>query len=291
MQAPGELRIGELSRRVGVSPELLRAWERRYGLLQPSRSPGGFRLYSAHDESRVRAMQALVALGLSAAEAASAALREAVPAPVPESVAGPAEAIGQLCEALELYDEAGAHAILDRLLAVFGTGTVLTEVVLPVLALLGERWQAGQIEIAQEHFASNLLRGRLLGLARRWGGGGGRIAVLACPPGEWHDLALLIFGVGLREAGWRIAFLGADTPIPTVRAAGRSLRADTAVLTAVLPARLEAVETELAALGRETRLAVGGPGVDSPLAGRLQATLLTGDPVAAATAFAASFVA
>jgi DNA-binding transcriptional MerR regulator len=64
------LRIGELSRRAGVSPELLRAWERRYGLLRPARSAGGYRLYSADDEARIRRMQAHLSEGLSAAEAA-----------------------------------------------------------------------------------------------------------------------------------------------------------------------------------------------------------------------------
>jgi DNA-binding transcriptional MerR regulator len=70
----GELfRIGELSRRSGVSPELLRAWERRYGLLQPLRSPGGLRLYSSEDLDRVRVMREHLAGGLAAAEAANAA--------------------------------------------------------------------------------------------------------------------------------------------------------------------------------------------------------------------------
>src|SRR5690242_15840520 len=79
MEAPGDqplLRIGELSRRLGVSDHVLRAWETRYGLLQPVRTEGGFRLYSAADEARVRQMQAHLANGLSAAEAARAALAE-----------------------------------------------------------------------------------------------------------------------------------------------------------------------------------------------------------------------
>jgi MerR family transcriptional regulator, light-induced transcriptional regulator len=70
------LRIGELSRRLGVSDHVLRAWESRYGLLQPVRSAGGFRLYSEADESRIRRMQAHLALGLSAAEASRAVLGE-----------------------------------------------------------------------------------------------------------------------------------------------------------------------------------------------------------------------
>src|SRR5450755_1962073 len=70
------LRIGELSRRLGVTDHVLRAWESRYGLLQPVRSAGGFRLYSAADEWRIRQMQAHLAEGLSAAEAARTVLRE-----------------------------------------------------------------------------------------------------------------------------------------------------------------------------------------------------------------------
>jgi len=68
------VRIGELSNRVGESPSLLRAWERRYGLLRPQRSAGGFRLYGADDERRVRAMQELLATGVSARQAAEAVL-------------------------------------------------------------------------------------------------------------------------------------------------------------------------------------------------------------------------
>ena len=72
------------------------------------------------------------------------------------------------------------------------------------------------MSVAEEHFATNVVRGRLLGLARNWSSGGGPVAVLACPPGELHDLGLICFGLLLRERGWRIAYLGPDTPIETV---------------------------------------------------------------------------
>src|SRR6188768_2775827 len=81
--ADATLRIGELARRSGVSVDLLRAWERRYALLQPARTPGGYRLYSAEDEARVRSMQAHLAQGLSAAEAARLA-RDRRPAAAPD---------------------------------------------------------------------------------------------------------------------------------------------------------------------------------------------------------------
>jgi DNA-binding transcriptional MerR regulator len=282
-----QLRIGELSRRVGVSPELLRAWERRYGLLQPTRSQGGFRLYSSADEERIRAMQQRLEGGLSAAQAAQAVLLESaggdVPAPdLSESRAG-------LQQALEHYDETEANSLFDRLLATFGTDTVLVEIVLPVLRSLGEGWAEGRITIAQEHFASSVLRGRLLGIARGWGRGTGPAAVLACPPGEQHDLPLLLFGIALREAGWRITFLGADTPIATIESATASVPANAAVLTAVVPEPLHAVESELTALTSRTRVAIGGAGAERALAERVGAVLLQGDPVAGAARFARGF--
>src|SRR4051794_41475820 len=80
MQQDAYLRIGELSRRTGVPPELLRAWERRYALLDPHRTPGGFRLYSAKDVRRVEAMREHLARGVSAAQAAALAVRGAAPA-------------------------------------------------------------------------------------------------------------------------------------------------------------------------------------------------------------------
>ena len=287
MNDPGNVRIGELSRRAGVSPELLRAWERRYGLLQPTRSPGGFRLYSDADELRIRAMQQNLERGLSAAEAAQAVLlgQEAVGNMAP----GLSESRAGLQDALERYDEAKAQSLFDRLLASFGTDTVLVEVVVPVLSSLGEGWAGGRITIAQEHFASNVLRGRLLGLARGWGSGSGPVAVLACPPGERHDLALVLFGIALREAGWRITFLGADTPIATIESAVASVPASAVVLTAVASERLHAVETELTALTSNARVAIGGPGATPALVERVGAVLLDGDPVAAATSFARGF--
>ena len=211
---PADLRIGELARRTGVSPELLRAWERRYGLLRPERSSGGYRLYSAEDEQRVRAMTGALGRGSRPSEAAKLALGESADLPPTET----------LVEALVAFDDVGAHAALDRLLSWLTLESVLRDSVIPSLHELGERWERGEITIAQEHFASNLLRGRLLGLARGWDRGAGPRALLACPPGEQHDLSLIAFGLSLREHGWRITYLGADTPIATIAETATTLR-------------------------------------------------------------------
>jgi DNA-binding transcriptional MerR regulator len=285
MNPPGHLRIGELSRRVGVSPELLRAWERRYELLQPTRSSGGFRLYSEADELRVRRMQGHLQQGMSAAEAAQAALAGSTR---PELASTPSlsESAKELQEALERYDEQAANAVLDRTLSTFGTETVLAEIVNTVLRTLGERWAAGELTVAHEHFASNLLRGRLLGIARGWGRGGGPLALLACPPGEWHDLPLILFGIELRAAGWRIVLLGADTPISTIERVVEDVSPAVVVLAATMSGSLQAIEDQVAALAARVPVAIGGRGTSAALAERVGALLLAADQEEAATTLA-----
>ena len=228
----GGLRIGELARRTGVTPDLLRAWEQRYGLLSPARSPGGFRLYSRDDEARIRRMTELIGQGLSAAEAARQA--RTAPEPLPRSPVS--DIAGQLCAALDSFDDQAAHAALDRLFATVSVEAALAEVLIPYLHDLGKRWAAGSASVAQEHFAASLIRGRLLGLARDWGTGPGPTVLLACLPGEDHDLGLVAFGVLLARRGWRVTFLGADTPLDALADTIRTLDPALVVLHTLNPA-------------------------------------------------------
>ena len=286
--SPAMLRIGELSRRLGISDHVLRAWERRYGLLRPVRSTGGFRLYSEADLDRIRRMQAHLAQGLSAAEAARAAIDEDRPARTTGDTGelahhdGLAEAAEALTLALDEFDEPTAHAVLDRLLNTLTVETVLRDVVLPYLHDLGERWQQATVSVAQEHFATNVIRGRLASLGRGWGHGHGPRAVLACVPGELHDLALLAFGIVLNRNGWRIEYFGANTPIDDlIRMAGVN-RPDLVVLAATRPERLDGLAEDLTRLARIAPLALAGAGATRAVSDAVGADLLTEDPVTAA---------
>jgi DNA-binding transcriptional MerR regulator len=284
----GLVRIGELSRRVGVAPELLRAWESRYSLLEPSRSPGGFRLYSPDDEQRVRAMRANLDRGYSAAEAARLVLAAGPEPAVARANAGDAEADArELRAALDDYDDARANQALDRMLAALSLDTVL-RAVLTYLHELGERWERGEASVAQEHFASNVLRGRLLGLARGWGQGTGQRALLACAPGEQHDLAVIIFGLALRARGFRITYLGADTPIDTLTQAVAQLAPAVVVIGITSTDSLDPEATAaMRRLSTRTRLALGGLGATHELAEAVGAEPLSDDPIAEADRLAA----
>ncbi len=272
----GLLRIGELSRRTGVPPEVLRAWESRYGVLRPERSSGGFRLYSEDDVRRIETMQRLIGGGVSAGEAARASLAEQAASSSP-----PAMRIAELAAAIDALDEGAAHAVLDAAIADLSTDALLSTLVLPLLGDLGRRWESGDVSIAHEHFASTLLRGRLLGLARGWGRGGTPHALLACAPDEEHDLPLIALGLALRARGGRVSYLGARTPYESLDDAVAQLRPDICVVSATLPLGGRG-EKLLRSIAGRTRLAFGGPGVDPRLAARVGGETLVGDPVEAA---------
>jgi DNA-binding transcriptional MerR regulator len=284
------LRIGELARRSGVAAATLRAWERRYEVVKPIRGPSGYRLYSATDQERVRAMARLVDAGVAPAEAA-ARVRDGGAAPVvaahrPATGIGP-EAQEGLLDALLAFDEAAVDALLDEALASFSTEAVLGELVLPVLRTLGERWASGDASVAQEHFASGIIRGRLLGLARGWGAGGGPLALLACPSGELHDLGLIAFGLSLSRRGWRVNLLGGDTPAEALlECVARTQPAATIVFARDAEAA-EGIVPELVEIADRSQLLLAGHGGEAVAERVSAASVLREGPVEAAARVAA----
>lgn len=281
-------RIGALARRVGLSEHVLRAWERRYRVVTPTRTSSGYRLYSGADEQRLRQMSRLVRQGVPPAEAARTVL--AGPSADAHRALDPATSRlisasrRRLHTALLSMAEPRAQTVLDEVLAVVPLEIAVRRVLLPVLRDLGEGWQAGRVSVAQEHFATAIIRGRIAALARGWGQRTGRRALLACPPGERHDLGLQLFGLLLARRGWSISFLGADTPIAAISTAVAAQRPDAVVLSATDAARFDAVAAELRALAARVRVALAGPGATERTAARLGTQCLTGDLVAAADA-------
>jgi MerR family transcriptional regulator, light-induced transcriptional regulator len=286
----GLLRIGELSRRTGLSTDVIRAWERRYDLLRPERTPGNFRLYTSSDVSRLRLMQHYLGRGLPAAQAAG--LVHQVQTAAIDSNPGIPEgdvrkALAVLRDSLERFDDAPADRMLERLLGVFAPGAVLRDVVLPYLRALGERWACGEASIAQEHFASNFLEGWMLSMARGWSQAGRFRAVLSCVGGERHTLGLIAFGLALRDLGWRVTYLGADAPVSALDRAAAAVSAHTIVVSAALPGTFATVADDLRDLARKHPVAVGGAGVAPNRAAWLSKRTLPADPIVAAHALSA----
>ena len=177
--------------------------------------------------------------------------------------------------------------MLDRLIGSYPLETVLQDAVLPYLRELGERWAHADASIAQEHFATALLRGRLLALARGWGRGSGPRALLACVPGDQHDLGLICFGLALRAHGWRITYLGPDTPLHTLMETADVLQPALVTVSAALPDLAQSALGGLRQLACVAPLGIAGGGTDASIAATAGAQWLDRDPVTAAANIAA----
>jgi MerR family transcriptional regulator, light-induced transcriptional regulator len=255
---PGGLNIAALAQRTGVPPDTLRKWEQRYRILQPDRTAGGQRRYSERDVARVEWLCERIEQGYRIGEAARLlGTVEVEPArSAADHVRGLAEAIGEPAE---------LGIRLDQSFALLGVETTLAAVIQPLLQMIGERWERGELTVADEHLVSEAVRSRLGHLLADAGGGVHGAAVLACAPGEHHELGLMMVAISLRRDGWKVAYLGADTPV-----------ADAVALAARLSARVIAIslatEERAAALERLAdgpTLVLGGAGASAALAARL----------------------
>lgn len=294
--APAERwRIGVLATRVGVSETLLRAWELRYGLLNPTRTAAGYRLYGPEDERRARAMQEARSRGVPAAQAAGEVLAverarasgydRGHGAQAPDSL-DVERTLAELEAAMLAYDVGSMHVAIDRLLATVSVETAIRDVLLPFMVGVGQGWEDGDFDVADEHFASDLVRGRLAALAVAPGPRTGPVVLLACPPEESHDIALKAFEVVLQRAGWRTRFLGPNSPMRSIRVAAEVINPDLVVLAGAVPQVFRLGEEDLAvarALGEGRTLALAGAGADEDVARHLGGIHLAGDPVTAAT--------
>src|SRR4051794_28982356 len=232
-------------------------------------------------------MRGAIARGMPAAEAARVAHSpQAAPARSVED-GGELSALRlRLRDALTGFDDAGAHDALDRLFGAYTIDTALSEVILPYMHELGERWACKEIGVGHEHFASNLVHGRLLSHARKWDDGQGPLALLACPSGELHTIGLLCFGLALRARGWRITYLGADTPLATLLDLAGALRPARVILASVHSEPYLDAGDLLAELGRQVPVSLAGEGARTTAVTDLGCEVLERDPVTEAAALA-----
>ena len=288
-------RIGQLASRTGVDPERLRKWEARYALLQPTRSQGGFRVYSMEDERRVRLMQRHLARGYAASEAAQLAI-EGLVAPAPArltdrlSIAVVQRATRLLRRAMYEYDEGAAQRALDDLFMAFTMDAVLRDAILPFLREVGAAWEKGQARPGQEHFASTIIEARLLSLTKGWGSGTGPRALLACPSGEQHTLGLIAFGIALSRRGWRITYLGADTPPESIAHAADHTAPALVMLSSTRTRSYTSAALGLAEIATRHRLVLAGAGATKAAAAQAGAERTLTDPVTTAAEIAAGRV-
>jgi DNA-binding transcriptional MerR regulator len=271
----------------GVSVELIRAWERRYGVLSPRRTPSGYRVYTERDVAVLKRLKRLTDEGVAISDAAQQLPRiladlEAGPPeavePVEVSPSAVAEWRAAVVAAAEAFDQARVSAVLDEVLAALPPLKAFEEVLAPVQREVGERWHAGTLSVAQEHLVSQVVRARLVSLLHASPENvGRRHAVLACFPEEEHEIGLLGAALRLRHTGLRVTLLGQRVPAADLGRAVAALRPHLVGLSAVTnrgAAAFEDVLTRLMeSLPPDVPVWVGGPAAQAhhAVCGRLRA--------------------
>jgi DNA-binding transcriptional MerR regulator len=213
-------RIKAVSRMLGVRPELLRMWEKRYHLFKPQRAGNRYREFDDEDVRLLRYICQQIdrgrAIGELAAEGREALLRQSVAAETHAPAIQPDHAIliDALLEAAKYLEKSRLEAKLAEGAALYSFTTLLTAVVTPWMYRMGELWAAGQLAIASERLATVVLTQRLLTMLQATVPvAPASVLLCACPAGERHELGLLTFAYTMQQAGWHVCYLGADLPL------------------------------------------------------------------------------
>lgn len=216
-----EFPIRILSEQTGVPATTLRAWERRYGLLKPARTPKGHRLYNPADLEKVRQVVQLLEAGNTIGKAVKIIRNGGLfPAGIEiEEERSPWKlSKKRVIQAVEAFDERRLDALYNQALAVYPIDIVTVSLLLPVLQSLGERWKTRKNGVAEEHFFTAWLRDKIgARMHHEAGRTRGRRLLLACLPGEHHELGILLFGLSALTHGYRILYLGPDLPLSQVK--------------------------------------------------------------------------
>ncbi len=217
--------IKQAAARSGVAVQLLRAWERRYGVVAPARTASGYRLYDEQAIGRLRAMRQLLNEGWTPSNAATelqgladdevAAIAGRSEPSAPHASIGDSDnlAAAFVASAAQL-DEPAFEAVLDEMFTRGSFEQVASQLVLPAMVALGEGWAEGRVDVAAEHAASAAVQRRLgvAYMASAAPGAAGQLVLVGLPPGARHDLGALAFATAVRRAGMAVRYLGADLP-------------------------------------------------------------------------------
>jgi MerR family transcriptional regulator, light-induced transcriptional regulator len=245
------LNIAALTRRTGVPPDTIRKWEHRYGVLRPARTPGGQRRYSELDVARIEWLKARIKEGYRIGEAATL-----LGSGYPVVASTPTELASALVEATVRSDVNGLARLVEQALSSTPLDEAFAGSLAPALVEIGTLWEHGEIGIAQEHLASGLVRSGLQKLLSDARAGLRGTAVLACAPGEQHEIGLLMLAVLLRADGWQVAYLGADTPCADAFALANALGARAVCFSTTLADSARGLAQELTARRRTANQAV-----------------------------------
>lgn len=263
-------RIGAVSRLTGLSADVVRVWERRYGAIRPQRSDGGSRLYSDADIARLRRLRQAVELGHAIGQVAklpeseldtlSSRNREAY-STIDETGDPYKQTISRFLEAVSRMDVVSADDEISRAATLYPPRVIVKNIVIPVLTEIGDRWAHRDFGIAQEHIATNLIRNLLSSLFRLYPpDASAETIVLATTSGERHEFGILTSALIAATRGWRVVYLGTELPAMEIVRTARIVKARVLAISVVNqnPQAYEEMKTIAENIPSQTRVWVGG---------------------------------
>jgi DNA-binding transcriptional MerR regulator/methylmalonyl-CoA mutase cobalamin-binding subunit len=251
--------IGTVSKLTGVGAITLRAWERRYGLVEPVRKESGHRLYTRRHIDQINRITALTQQGMRISQIRPEMLESSV---ADEADGGPdagqwKNSLHTMMGAIISFDEDRLEEIYNEALSLYPIGIVTRRLLTPLLIELGLRWEGGEGSIAEEHFFAFYLRNKLGARYHHRGRGNrGPLLLVAGLPGEYHEIGLLLFALAAHEAGFRVLPLGANMPLGDLAPVARAKHCDAIVLSGAIEPSQETLGRDLPKLVREARAPV-----------------------------------
>ncbi|MFN2563858.1 MAG: MerR family transcriptional regulator [Gemmatimonadaceae bacterium] len=271
--------IGVVAERTGLSPDVLRVWERRYRAVEPSRSLDGQRSYSDADIERLRLLRLATMAGRSISQAArlttaelarlvreDEAAREQVDRRAERAaLASAAVDVERALDLARAVDAAGLETFLRRAVAALGVPLFLDGLAAPLLRRMGEEWEAGRLTPAQEHVATAIIQHVLEGAIHFLvAPHDAPILLLATPVGEQHKMGSVLAAAAAAAEGWRVTHLGPDLPAGEIAAAALALQARVVGVSVIYPAERDRILAELrtlrSRLSASVPLVAGGAG-------------------------------
>jgi DNA-binding transcriptional MerR regulator/methylmalonyl-CoA mutase cobalamin-binding subunit len=244
--------IKVVSEMTGLSAHVIRAWEKRYNVVEPDRSDTNRRLYSEEDIEKLKLLNDAVHLGHSIggiAKLSFTELKNLVPKENPNSsltnnkvVNSPDsdkslnEIMSECMEAVKNYDAKTLEFTLLNASAKFTQPVLIEKLVVPLVYKIGDLWHSGEIRVANEHLASSILRSFLLNLLESYSISESAPTIIAATPrGQDHELGALIAGVVAASSGWKVIYLGTSLPAEEISAVVSHLNARVVALSIVYP--------------------------------------------------------
>ena len=250
--------IGTVSKLTGVGAITLRAWERRYGLIQPVRKESGHRLFTRHHIDQINRITALTQQGMRISQIRPEMLETETGNESDEEPDAWNEYLNSMIAAIIDFDEDRLEEIYNEALSLYPIGIVTRKLLTPLLIELGLRWATNKGSIAEEHFFAFYLRNKIGARYhhRARGKNTGPRLLLAGLPGEHHEIGLLLFALSAHEDGYRVIPLGANMPLHELGYVARKKNCSAILLSGAIEPSLKTLSKDLPKLVKSAEMPV-----------------------------------